>query len=141
MITKKAWDERFQDICNFEQYLAHNGIAVVKFFLHVSKKEQKRRFLERADAPEKNWKFSASDMAERGHWDDYQKAYEDTIRHTATKHSPWYVVPADNKWFTRVVVAAAVIDTIASLEVAYPRVEEAKLKEIAVAKRALLNSK
>jgi PPK2 family polyphosphate:nucleotide phosphotransferase len=141
LVTKKIWDERFQDIRAFERYLARNGIVVVKFFLHVSKKEQKRRFLERADTPEKNWKFSASDMAERGFWDDYQKAYEDMIRNTATKHSPWYVVPADNKWFTRVVVAAAVIETLASLGVDYPKVDKEKLKEIAAAKKQLLNSK
>jgi len=141
LITKNIWQERFQDIRGFERYLTRNGIVVVKFFLHVSKKEQKRRFLERADTPEKNWKFSASDMAERGYWDQYQKAYEDMIRNTATKESPWYVVPADNKWFTRVVVAAAVIDTLAALNVKYPRVDPAKLREIAAAKRALSNSK
>jgi len=141
LIGKKIWKERFQDIRSFERYLARNGIVVIKFFLHVSKKEQKRRFLERADRPEKNWKFSASDMAERNHWDEYQDAYEDMIRNTATKECPWYVVPADNKWFTRVVVAAAVIDTLAGLKLAYPEVGPDKLKEIAAAKRALLRSK
>jgi len=141
LITKRVWDERFQDIRSFERYLARNGIVVVKFFLHLSKKEQKRRFLARADTPEKNWKFSASDMAERGYWDAYQNAYEDMIRNTATKGSPWYVVPADNKWFTRVVVAAAVIHTLASLNVDYPKVDKAKLREIVAAKRALLKSK
>ena len=141
LISKKVWKERFQDIRSFERYLARNGVAVVKFFLHVSKKEQKRRFLDRAERPEKNWKFSASDMAERGHWDEYQDAYEDMIRNTATKECPWYVVPADNKWFTRVVVAAAVIDTLAGLKLAYPEVGPEKLKEIASAKRALLRSK
>jgi polyphosphate kinase 2 (PPK2 family) len=104
----------------------------------VSKKEQKRRFLERLETPEKNWKFSAADMAERGFWDEYQDAYEDTIRHTAAKHAPWFVVPADNKWFTRVVVAAAVIDTLAALDLEYPKVDADKLKELAAAKRALL---
>jgi PPK2 family polyphosphate:nucleotide phosphotransferase len=141
LVTKEIWKERFQDIRGFERYLARNGIVVVKFFLHLSKKEQKRRFLERADTPEKNWKFSGSDMAERGFWDDYQKAYEDMIRNTATKHSPWYVVPADNKWFTRMVVAAAVIETLASLGVDYPKVDKEKLKGIAAAKKQLLNSK
>src|SRR5262252_4743695 len=141
LVTKHIWEERFQDIRSFERYLHRNGIVVVKFFLHVSNKEQKRRFLERAEDPEKNWKFSASDMAERDHWDEYQDAYEDMIRNTATKESPWYVVPADNKWFTRVVVAAAVVDTLASLDLAYPQVDKARLDEIASAKKALLNSK
>jgi len=141
LITKKIWDERFQDIRSFERYLHRNGIAVVKFFLHVSKGEQKKRFLDRANAPDKNWKFSAADMAERGFWDSYQKAYEDMIRNTATKESPWYVVPADNKWFTRVVVASAVIDTLASLNLAYPKVDDAKRAEIASAKKALMGSK
>lgn len=141
LVTKRIWADRFQDICAFERYLARNGILVVKFFLHVSKKEQKRRFLERAERPEKNWKFSTSDMAERAHWDQYQAAYEDMIRNTATKDSPWYVVPADNKWFTRVVVAAAVVDGLASLDLAYPEVDKSKLEEIAKAKKALLMSK
>jgi len=141
LVTKRIWKERFQDIRSFERYLVRNGIVVVKFFLHVSKKEQKRRFLERAQEPEKNWKFSGSDMAERDHWDKYQDAYEDMIRNTATKHSPWYVVPADNKWFTRLVVAAAVVDTLASLDLAYPQVDKARLEEIASAKKALLEAK
>jgi PPK2 family polyphosphate:nucleotide phosphotransferase len=140
LVTEDIWEERFRDIRNFERYLACNGIFVVKFFLHVSSKEQKRRFLERAQMPQKHWKFSAADMAERRHWDEYQRAYEDMIRNTATKHSPWYVVPADNKWFTRLVVAAAIIDTLASLDLTYPKVDEARLKEIAAAKRTLLKS-
>jgi PPK2 family polyphosphate:nucleotide phosphotransferase len=137
-ITKGIWSERFSDIRNFEQYLSHNGVLVRKFFLHVSKKEQKRRFLERIENPQKNWKFSAADMNERGYWDEYQAAYEDMIRHTATDEAPWYVVPADNKWFTRAIVAAAVIETLASLDLKYPEVGQDKLKELAVAKRALL---
>ena len=141
LVTKRIWKERFQDIRSFERYLTRNGIIVIKFFLHISKKEQKRRFLERAEEPEKNWKFSGSDMAEREHWDEYLDAYEDMIRNTATKHSPWYVVPANNKWFTRVVVAAAVVDTLASLDLAYPQVDKPRLEEIASAKRALLDSK
>jgi PPK2 family polyphosphate:nucleotide phosphotransferase len=141
LITKNVWDERFQDIRSFERYLLRNGIIVVKFFLHVSKDEQKKRFLARADAPDKNWKFSASDMAERAFWNDYQSAYEDMIRNTTSKESPWYVVPADNKWFTRVVVASAVIDTLAKLNLAYPKVDKAKLAEIAEARRVLLRSK
>ncbi|MEX1118759.1 MAG: polyphosphate kinase 2 family protein [Terrimicrobiaceae bacterium] len=137
-ITKHIWDERFQDIRSFERYLVRNGTIVLKFFLHVSKEEQKKRFLERIELPEKNWKFSSADMKERGFWDDYQKAYEETIRHTATKAAPWYVVPADNKWFTRIVVAAAIIDALASLDLHYPKVGDDKLKELAIAKEALL---
>ena len=140
LVTRRIWDERFQDIRSFERYLHRNGIVVAKFFLHVSKAEQKKRFLERADSPDKNWKFSAADMAERVHWNEYQKAYEDMIRNTATRESPWYVVPADNKWFSRVVVASAVIDTLASLNLAYPRVDKARLAEIAEARETLLNS-
>ena len=113
---------------------------MVKFFLHLSKGEQKRRFLERADTPDKNCKFSSSDMAERKFWDEYQDAYEDMIRNTATKDSPWYVVPADNKWFTRVIVASAVIDTLASLDLHYPQCDDAKRQEIADAKKVLLKS-
>ena len=138
LVGKRIWDERFEDIRNVEQYLSRNGIIVGKFFLHVSKKEQKRRFLERIDNSEKNWKFSASDTAEREHWDEYMEAYEDMIRNTATSDCPWYVVPADNKWFTRLVVAAAVVRTLASLDLAYPEVGEGKLKELAAAKRALV---
>ena len=138
LMTKKIWEERFRDIRGFERYLARNGIAVCKIFLNVSKKEQKKRFLERLENPEKFWKFSANDAKEREFWDDYMEAYEETIRNTATKDAPWYVVPADNKWFTRVVVAAAVLDTLGSLGLSYPKVEKAKLKELAAAKRALL---
>ena len=138
LVTKGIWQERFKDIRSFERYLARNGVAVRKFFLHVSKQEQKRRFLERVDTPAKNWKFSANDAKERGYWDAYMAAYEDMIRNTATKEAPWYVVPADNKWFTRVVVAAAVIDALASLDVKYPVVGQEKLKDLAAAKQALL---
>ena len=137
LITKDIWQERFQDIRSFERYLTRNGVAIRKFFLHVSNKEQKKRFLERIEEPEKNWKFSANDAKEREYWDDYMEAYEDMIRNTATKNAPWYVVPADNKWFTRVVVAAAVIDALADLDLQYPKVSDAKLKELAAAKRAL----
>ena len=138
LITRDIWKNRFRDIRAFERYLANNGIVTVKFFLHVSKREQRRRFLERLETPEKNWKFSAADLAERGHWDEYQDAYEAMIQNTATRHAPWYVVPADNKWFTRVVVAAAVIETLANLGLAYPKVGPDKLKELAAAKRGLL---
>jgi len=138
LVTKKIWKQRFKDIRNFEEYLANNGIAVVKFFLNVSKKEQKRRFLERLEEPQKNWKFSAADLHERAYWDEYQQAYEDMIRNTATKSAPWYVVPADNKWFTRCVVAAAVIETLDRLDLDYPKVAPAKQKELLAAKAALL---
>ena len=141
LVGKSIWKDRFQDIRSFERYLTRNGIIVRKFFLHVSRKEQKRRFLERIENPEKNWKFSSSDVAERGHWDEYMAAYEDMIRNTATKESPWYVVPADNKWFTRVVVAAAVIEALGSLDLAYPRVDPTKLKELAAARRTLMSRK
>jgi len=137
LVTKDIWEERFQDIRSFERYLARNGVAIRKFFLHVSNKEQKKRFLERIEEPEKNWKFSANDAKERAYWDDYMEAYEEMIQNTATKAAPWYVVPADNKWFTRVIVAAAVIDALADLDLKYPKVSEGKLKELAAAKRAL----
>ena len=141
LVTKDIWNERFRDIRTFERYLAGNGVVVRKFFLHVSRKEQKRRFLERIENPAKNWKFSATDAQERGYWKDYMRAYEDMIRNTATKGSPWYVVPADNKWFTRIVVAAAVIDTLASLGLKYPKVGKEKLAELARVKKALLAEK
>ena len=139
LMGKKIWEERFEDIRNFEQYLSRNGVVVRKFFLHVSKKEQKRRFLERIDDPLKNWKFSSNDANERDFWDDYMEAYEQMIQETATKEAPWYVVPADNKWFTRVVVGGAVIETLDSLDLAYPKVDEGKLKELAAAKKKLLS--
>ena len=138
LVTKDIWKERFKDIRGFERFLTRNGVVVRKFFLHVSKKEQKKRFLERLENPEKNWKFSPSDLKERAFWDDYMQAYEDMIRHTATEDAPWYVVPADNKWFTRVVVGAAIIDALASLHLQYPELSPAKLKELAAARRALL---
>jgi PPK2 family polyphosphate:nucleotide phosphotransferase len=137
LMSKNIWKERFQDIRTFERYLGRNGIVVRKFFLHVSKKEQKKRFLERLNNPDKNWKFSASDIKEREFWADYMDAYEDMIRNTATPEAPWYVVPADNKWFTRVVVAAAIIDALASFELSYPELSEAQLKELAAARRVL----
>jgi PPK2 family polyphosphate:nucleotide phosphotransferase len=141
LVGKSIWEDRHRDIRELERYLTRNGVAICKFFLHVSRKEQRKRFLERLENPEKNWKFSANDAKERAFWDDYMEAYEDMIRHTATKEAPWYVVPADNKWFTRVVVAAAVIDTLADLNLHYPKVDKAKLKELAAAKRALLANK
>jgi PPK2 family polyphosphate:nucleotide phosphotransferase len=137
LVTKNIWKERYQDIRSFERYLTRNGVVIRKFFLHVSRGEQKKRFLERLDNPDKHWKFSQADLAERKLWNGYMEAYEDMIRNTATKYAPWYVVPADNKWFTRVVVAAAVIETLASLGLEYPEVGPEKLKELAAAKRAL----
>src|SRR6516164_9620603 len=139
LVTEDIWQERFEDIRSFERYLHRNGTKILKFFLHVSKKEQKSRFLARTENPEKNWKFSTSDMAERRYWDEYQDVYEDMIRNTATKDCPWYVVPADNKWFTRVVVGAAIVDALASLDLAYPKVDKKRLEEIARA-RTLLQS-
>jgi PPK2 family polyphosphate:nucleotide phosphotransferase len=138
---KNIWDDRFEDIRGFERHMARSGTVIRKFFLHLSKKEQKNRFLARLDEPEKNWKFSAADIHERKYWDDYQNAYEDMIRNTATEHAPWYVVPADNKWFTRLVVSAVVVDTLESLDLAYPKVDPAKRKELEAAKKTLVAKK
>jgi PPK2 family polyphosphate:nucleotide phosphotransferase len=138
LVTKNIWQERFEDICNVERYLTRNGVVIRKFFLHVSASEQKKRFLERLDNPAKNWKFSANDSRERGFWKDYMNAYEDMICNTATDYAPWYVVPADNKWFTRVVVAGAVIDALAELDLRYPEVGEAQRQQLAIAKEELL---
>ena len=137
LITKSIWDDRYEDIRNVERYLGRNGVLIRKFFLHLSKKEQKKRFLERLDNPDKNWKFSMADAKERHHWEHYQKAYEDMIQATATKDAPWYVVPADHKWFTRVVVAAAIIDALGSLDLKFPEVDDEKKKELAAARIAL----
>src|SRR6266702_8003802 len=141
LISKNLWQERFDDIGNFERYLSRNGTVIRKFFLNVSKKEQKRRFLERLDTPEKNWKFSAADVRERECWDDYMKAYEELIVETSTKHAPWYVIPADNKWFTRLAVAAAIVDTLQELNVAYPTVDADKQKELTAARTELEGKK
>ena len=141
LVRKDVWEERFEDIRNFERHMARNGTVIRKFFLHLSKKEQKKRFLARLDEPEKNWKFSANDIHERKYWDDYQDAYEDMIRNTATKHAPWYVVPADNKWFTRVVISTVIVDALESMDLAYPKVDEKKRKELQEAKKLLEGSK
>ena len=141
LITKNIWSERFEDINAVEKYASRNGIAIRKFFLHVSKEEQKRRFLSRLDEPEKNWKFSSADVQERQHWDDYMEAYEETIRNTATEHAPWYVVPADHKWFTRLVVAEAVIETLESLDLRYPAISDSTRKELAAARKKLMSQK
>lgn len=140
-ITKHIWDERYEDINAFERYLTRNGVVVRKFFLHVSKEEQKKRFLERLEDSKKNWKFSMADVQERGFWKDYQEAYEEMIQRTATKHSPWYVIPADNKWFTRLAVASAIIETLGELDLAFPDVDEAKKKELDAVRTSLLAQK
>jgi PPK2 family polyphosphate:nucleotide phosphotransferase len=137
LVRKRIWEERYEDIAGFERYLARNGTVIRKFFLHVSKKEQKKRFLARLDEPEKNWKFSAADVKERGHWDDYMHAYEDMIRATAAPHAPWYVVPADNKWFTRLVVALAVVATLEDLDLRYPKIGRQARAELDAARAAL----
>jgi PPK2 family polyphosphate:nucleotide phosphotransferase len=141
LVTKDIWQERFHDICSFESYLSRNGVVVRKFFLHVSKREQKKRFLERLDEPEKNWKFSAADVGERRYWNDYMEAYQDMIAHTATKHAPWFVVPADNKWFTRLIVSAVVVDTLQELRLAYPEVDSEKRKALQAAREELMGKK
>jgi PPK2 family polyphosphate:nucleotide phosphotransferase len=135
--TKNIWKRRFRDITHFERYLTHNGILVLKFFLHVSKEEQQKRFLERIDDASKNWKFSLNDVREREHWDDYMDAYEQTIRQTASKYAPWYVVPADNKWFTRLVVAAAIVENMSALDLEFPKLDEEQLKALQAAKQSL----
>ncbi len=137
LVTKHIWEERFEDINNYERYLSRNGVVVRKFFLHVSKGEQKKRFLSRLDEPAKNWKFSGADMKERGYWDDYQKVYEEMIQHTSTPEAPWYVVPANNKWFTHLVVAAAVIDALDSLDLKFPEVTDEQRKALDEARKLL----
>jgi PPK2 family polyphosphate:nucleotide phosphotransferase len=139
LVGKDVWEQRYQDIRAFERYLGRNGTLVRKFFLHVSRKEQKRRFLDRLEDPEKNWKFSSGDAVERGYWKDYMRAYEELIRATATEQAPWYVVPADNKWYTRIVVAGAVVDALSSLDLHYPKVGKSQLAELEKA-RAMLQS-
>jgi PPK2 family polyphosphate:nucleotide phosphotransferase len=140
LVTNQIWKERFEDISAFERYATRNGIAIRKFFLNVSREEQKKRFLERLDNPDKNWKFSMADARERERWGDYMAAYEKMIRHTASPHAPWYVVPADNKWFTRLVVAAAIIEALDDMNLAYPKVDEEKRKELEAA-RSMLEGK
>jgi PPK2 family polyphosphate:nucleotide phosphotransferase len=141
LVTKDIWDERLKDIRNFENYLGRNGTLVCKFFLNVSAKEQKKRFLERIDNPDKNWKFSASDAKERKYWKEYMNAYEELIKHTATKNAPWYVVPADNKAFARIVVASAIINTLDSIGLEYPKVGKEKIAELAKIKEELMAEK
>ena len=141
LVTKHIWEERYEDINAFERYLTRNGIVIRKFFLHVSREEQKKRFLERLEDSKKNWKFSMADAQERSFWKDYQEAYEEMIRQTAAKHAPWYVVPADNKWFTRLVVASAILEALNDLNLAFPDVEKSKRKELAAVRASLLAQK
>jgi PPK2 family polyphosphate:nucleotide phosphotransferase len=138
LITEDIWKERFKDIRNFEKYLTRNGTVVIKIFLNVSKDEQKKRFIERVDNPDKNWKFSAADASERKHWDDYMKVYEDMIQHTSTKDCPWYVIPADDKPFARIAVASAIIHALDRMELEYPKVSKEKIAELKEIKKALM---
>ena len=141
LLRERVWDERYRDIRGFERHMAANGTLILKFFLNVSRAEQKRRFLERIEQPEKNWKFSAADVKERAHWNEYMDAYQSMIRETSAPHAPWYVVPADNKWYTRAVVSGAIIDGLARLGLHYPKVAKAQMAELAAAKKALLAEK
>jgi PPK2 family polyphosphate:nucleotide phosphotransferase len=138
---RKIWDERLADIANFEDYLFRQGTVILKFFLNISRKEQKKRFMARLDEPEKNWKFSAADVHERRFWGDYMHAFEEAIRATAAPHAPWFVVPADNKWFTRLAVAAAIVQALEKLDLSYPRIDAVKRKELVVARTALAREK
>jgi PPK2 family polyphosphate:nucleotide phosphotransferase len=140
-VSKRIWDERLADIAHFENYLSRQGTIILKFFLHVSRAEQKKRFMQRLERPQKHWKFSSADIRERGFWDDYMYAFEEAIRATATQHAPWFVVPADNKWFTRLVVAAAIVEAVEKLELSYPVIDAAKKKELAAARAALAREK
>jgi PPK2 family polyphosphate:nucleotide phosphotransferase len=141
LVSGKIWRERFEDIRAYERYLDRNGIIILKFFLNVSRKEQKKRFLERLDEPEKNWKFSASDVMEREHWGEYMDAYEEMIQNTSTERAPWYVVPADHKWFTRVVVAEALVHALDKLNLSYPQVDKKKRKDLKKARAVLMREK
>ena len=136
-VGKRIWDERLRDIAQFEEHLTRQGTIILKFFLHVSRKEQRKRFLERLDSPDKNWKFSPSDVHERKFWDGYMHAFEEAIRATASKHAPWYVVPADNKWFTRLFVVAAIVEAIEKLDLKYPTIDAEKKKELQTVRAAL----
>lgn len=137
LVDKDIWKQRYKDICAYERYLARNGIAIVKFFLHVSREGQRRRFLARLDEPTKNWKFSLSDVKEREYWDDYMEAYEDMLANTSTGHAPWYVIPADHKWFMRMAVADIVVGTLQKLKPEFPTITEEKRRELEAARKAL----
>jgi PPK2 family polyphosphate:nucleotide phosphotransferase len=140
-LTKHIWDERYEDINAHERYLTRNGVVIRKFFLHISKAEQKRRFLARLEDSKKNWKFSMADIKERGFWKDYQEAYEEMIQSTATKHAPWYVIPADNKWFGRLIIASAIVESLHDLDLAFPDVDKTKKKELDEIRESLLAGK
>jgi PPK2 family polyphosphate:nucleotide phosphotransferase len=140
-ISKHIWEHRYEDINAFEKYLVHNGVLVLKFFLHLSKKEQKKRFLERLEDSKKNWKFSMADVKERGYWKAYQEMYEEMIENTSTKHAPWYVIPADNKWFSQLIVASAIISALEELGLSFPDVEKKKKKELESVRDSLLHEK
>ncbi|MBK8336936.1 MAG: polyphosphate kinase 2 family protein [Sterolibacteriaceae bacterium] len=141
LVGKRIWDQRFEDIVAFERYLSRNGVKIIKFFLNVSKAEQKKRFLERLDSPSKNWKFAAGDLKERTRWDDYMAAYEATIRHTAKPFAPWYVVPADNKWYTRLVVASAIVDAMSEMKLQFPRLTDEQREQLELARTQLTQKK
>jgi PPK2 family polyphosphate:nucleotide phosphotransferase len=141
LVSKRIWEERYKDINNFEKYMARNGTVILKFFLYLSKKEQKKRFLERLEDSKKNWKFSMADIRERGFWKEYHEAYEEMICNTATKHAPWYVVPADNKWFTRIAVASAITEALRKLKLTFPDVDPAKKAELQKVRESLLAGK
>jgi PPK2 family polyphosphate:nucleotide phosphotransferase len=141
LVTRHLWDERLMDIAQFERYLARQGTVTMKFFLNLSKEEQRKRLLGRLDDPDKNWKFSAADIRERGYWDEYMAAYQRAIRATASKHAPWYVVPADNKWFTRLVVASVIVETVERLDLHYPRVDAAKKRDLDSARKSLMSER
>jgi len=141
LITKHIWDERFEDINSFERYLTRNGVMIRKFFLHISKEEQRQRFLSRLDDSKKNWKFSMADIKERGFWKDYKEAYEEMVQRSATEHAPWYVVPADNKWFARLIVGAAVVEALSELDLKWPDVDKKKKKELDGIREALEEEK
>jgi PPK2 family polyphosphate:nucleotide phosphotransferase len=137
LVTKRIWDERLADMVRFEEYLSRQGVVVLKFFLNVSREEQKKRFMQRLDRPDKHWKFSPSDVRERQYWDDYRQAYQAAIQATAAPHAPWFIVPADNKWFTRLVVAGAIVEAVDNLDLHYPEVDAAKMKQLAAARAEL----
>jgi PPK2 family polyphosphate:nucleotide phosphotransferase len=139
LVTKDIWRQRFTAINATEKYLAQEGVVIRKFFLHVSKEEQKQRFLQRLTDPDRNWKFSNADLHERKYWDEYMDAYEDAIRHTATEHAPWYVIPADHKWFTRVIVAGVIVDALSDLKLAFPKVSTDKRKELETVRQGLID--
>ena len=141
LVTKHIWEDRYEDINGFEKFLVRNGVVILKFFLHISKEEQKKRFLERLDDSKKNWKFSMDDIKERKFWDDYHGAYEEMVQNTATKRAPWYVIPADNKWYARLVVASAIIEALDGLDLAFPDVDKDKKKELDEIRDALLSGK